>query len=69
MKRKVSRVEAIIIMKAAKEFREKQSHASIVIPEPVAEEPDNSSMVSKPIVENKPNFLIHLINLFRRKGT
>ena len=64
MKKRVARVEAIIIMKAAKDFREKQS-ALVPAPEPV--------VVPEPIVEtvvpSKKTFFTYVIDLFRKKGT
>lgn len=62
MKKRVSRIEAIIIMKAAKEFRDKQALetpvlSEIVVPEPVA------------IPEPKKSLISYLVDFFRKKRT
>lgn len=64
MKRKVSRVEAIIIMKAAKEFREKNANPLPVI------EPVLVPEVIEPIAPPKKKTLItYIVDLFRKKGS
>lgn len=63
MKKRVSRVEAIIIMKAAKEFREKQALEVPVLPEVVVPEP----VVVIP--ESKKSFLSYVVDFFKKKRT
>jgi hypothetical protein len=64
MKKKVGRVEAIIIMRAAKEFREKQS-ALVEAPEPVVV----PEIIVEPVVQPEKSFLTYVIDFFRKKGT
>lgn len=66
MRKKVSRVDAIIIMRNAKEFRAKQMATQDVVtvaPEVVA--------VPEPVVETpkKKSFLDYVIDFFKKKGT
>ena len=66
MQKKVSRVEAIIIMRNAKEFREKQAMVQSVVetaPEPIVvpEEPV--------VIPEKKSFFSYVIDFFKKKGT
>ncbi len=61
MKKKVGRIEAIIIMKAAKEFREKQATITLETPEPIAV----SEAIVEPIAPTPKSIFSYLIDFFR----
>ena len=66
MRKKVGRIEAIIIMRQAKEFRERESAKSLeVLPMPT--EPDEITLPTpKPA---RDSILSYVIDLFKKKGT
>lgn len=66
MHKKVSRVEAIIIMRNAKEFRAKQAMA-----QPVVEAVPEVIVVSEApvVVPKKKSFFTYVIDFFKKKGT
>lgn len=61
LKKRVGRVEAIIIMKAAKEFQAKQAAMVQVIPEPVT-----VAVIVDSSVPAKKTFFSRLITFFSR---
>lgn len=74
MKKKVGRVEAKLIMMAAREFRERERLASVsidieqvaLLPEPTV--PEISPVVEEPIVVPKKPFYSCIVGWFGRKG-
>lgn len=64
MKKRVGRVEAIIIMKAARELRERQKSLAQVIPEVMA--------APAPVIEpvpSKKSFLTRVFDFFKNRGS
>lgn len=66
MRKKVGRIEAIIIMRQAKEFREREAEKALTVPAPVEHEAETPLPV--PEIERK-SVLAYVVDLFKKKGT
>lgn len=67
MRKKVGRVEAIIIMREAKEFRQRKAEEAKAVPAPVEIAP--AVLVAEEPVTEKKSILAYVIDLFKKKGT
>lgn len=72
MKRKVSRVEAMLIMQAARQVREAQAIADRNPPTPAPVELELVPVEVEPVepkIERKRSIFSYLIDLIKKKGT
>ena len=67
MRKKVGRIEAIIIMREAKEFRQRKAEETKAVPAPVEIAPVPCE-VPEPVAEKK-SILAYVVDLFKKKGT